>query len=206
MSKNDAECVRFDERENVLSSVELLRLIAPLLNEHPTYWKWMVIAAYDAIQGAMVCALTDTTGISALTDKSRREVLNWIDKDSKTHGGPPKERLAFFKDLIARCDLNQSWRPPTANMASYGLLSAMKRIGRVQRGVRRAFLVRPRHSLSTRELLAWSHPRLARAPLRERRNACRAVRRAAEQLAIRVGRRWPDGLLWRARECDMAAT
>src|SRR5262245_45307724 len=92
------------------------------------------------------------------------------------------------------------WTPPAANMASYGLLSAMKRIGRVQRGVRRAFLVRPRHSLSTRELLAWSHPRLARAPLRERRNACRAVGRAAEQLAIRVGRRWPDGLLWRARD------
>src|SRR5262245_54284987 len=98
------------------------------------------------------------------------------------------------------------WTPPAASMASYGLLSAMKRIGRVQRGVRRAFLVRPRHSLSTRELLAWSHPRLARAPLRERRNACRAVRRAAEKLAIRVGRRWPDGLLWRARGRDMAAT
>src|SRR5262249_54732704 len=50
--------------------------------------------------------------------------------------------------------------------------------------VRRAFLVRPWHSLSTRELLAWSHPRLARARLRERRNACRAVRRVAAKLAV----------------------
>src|SRR5262245_62082921 len=83
-------------------------------------------------------------------------------------------------------------------MASYGLLSAMKRIGRVQEGIRRAFLMRSRHSLSTRELLAWSHPRLARAPLRARRNACRAVRRAADKLAIRVGRRLADGLLWGA--------
>jgi hypothetical protein len=82
----------------------------------------------------------------------------------------------------------------------------MKPIGRVQKGVRRAFLVYPDRAFTTRELLAWSHPRGVARPLRERRNYCRAIRRAADQVAIRVGRHWPDGLIWRLRECNMDAT
>jgi hypothetical protein len=74
----------------------------------------------------------------------------------------------------------------------------MKRIGRVQRGVQRAFLVFPGRSFTTRELLAWTHPRGIGRSLRDRRNYCRAIRRVADQVATRVGRRWPDGLVWRA--------
>jgi hypothetical protein len=32
---------------------------------------------------------------------------------------------------------------------------------------------------------------------RERHNYARAIRRAAEQIAVRVGRVWPDGVVWR---------
>jgi hypothetical protein len=35
----------------------------------------------------------------------------------------------------------------------------MKPIGRVQKSVLRAFRARPKHSFTTRELLAWTHPR-----------------------------------------------
>jgi hypothetical protein len=76
--------------------------------------------------------------------------------------------------------------------------SAMKPgVGRVQKAIRRAFRARPGHSFTTRELLAWSHPRGARRPLHDRRNCCRAIRHAADQPCVRVGRLWPDGVLWK---------
>jgi hypothetical protein len=84
---------------------------------------------------------------------------------------------------------------------------------RVQRGIRRAFVAYPDHEFTTRELLEWTHPRArgwrrprkgnplpARA--RDRDNHCRAIRRACDQLAVRVGRRWPDGVVWRLKTDD----
>jgi hypothetical protein len=54
--------------------------------------------------------------------------------------------------------------------------------------------------LSTRQLAEWTHPRLDGLPYRLRRNACRAIRRAAPTVGlVRAGRRWPDGVLWRLR-------
>src|SRR5258705_4623237 len=65
-------------------------------------------------------------------------------------------------------------------------MSPKTRIGRVQRGIRRAFIVRP-GVWSTRELLEWTHARRlyqGKRSHRERHNYCRAVRRAADQLAL----------------------
>jgi hypothetical protein len=72
-------------------------------------------------------------------------------------------------------------------------------VGHVQKAIRRAFRALPGHSFTTRELLAWTHPRSAQRSLRQRRNYCRAIRHAADRMAISVGRRWPDGLIWRAK-------
>jgi hypothetical protein len=75
------------------------------------------------------------------------------------------------------------------------------RIGRVQRGILRAFIVAP--EWTTRELMEWTHSlalyRGGRSH-RERHYYCRDIRRAADRIAARVGRRWPDGIVWRARE------
>ena len=75
------------------------------------------------------------------------------------------------------------------------------RIGRVQLGIRRAAIVAPDREWTTRQLMEWTHT----MPLhwggrshRERHNYCRAIRRAALSVgATRVGRRWPDGIIWR---------
>jgi hypothetical protein len=75
------------------------------------------------------------------------------------------------------------------------------RIGRVQRGIRRAFIADDRE-WSTRQLMAWTHVRAlyeGRSTYRERHYYARDIRRAADRLAIRVGRRWPDGIIWRLR-------
>jgi len=57
--------------------------------------------------------------------------------------------------------------------------------GRVERGLRRAFRIR--QEWTTRDLLSWTHPTSGRWPLWARRNACRAIRGAAD----RVSRDYP---------------
>ena len=92
--------VRFDEIDDVLASLDLLVLVARLVRETPSYWKWAIVAAHDALQGAMVCALNDTSGVSVLEQQSARKMLDWIDMQE---GEAPKARLAGFKTLLQRC-------------------------------------------------------------------------------------------------------
>jgi hypothetical protein len=95
--------VRFDEIKDVLASVDLVALLAPLVREEPQYWKWIVIGAHSALQGAMVCALADSTNTSILTNRSATKMLDWLNTDEATRGEYPKERLAEFEDLVRRC-------------------------------------------------------------------------------------------------------
>jgi hypothetical protein len=92
--------LRFDAIEDVLSSLDLLALVAGLVRKQPSYWKWMIVAAHGGLQGAMVCALNDTSGVSVLDNKSARKTLKWYDARK---GTMPQGRLADFKSLLARC-------------------------------------------------------------------------------------------------------
>jgi hypothetical protein len=52
--------IRFnDEFEDVLASVELVALVAPRLCDNPSLWKWMIVGAQSALQGAMVAPGSD---------------------------------------------------------------------------------------------------------------------------------------------------
>jgi hypothetical protein len=93
----------FDQFEDVLASVELVALLAPLVRQKPQYWKWIIIGAHNALQAAMVCAFADSTGTSVLTDRSAKEVLDWLNADPATRGEYPKERLPEFGKLLNRC-------------------------------------------------------------------------------------------------------
>jgi hypothetical protein len=73
------EWVRFNEYEDVLASTDLLALVAPSLGEQPSNWKWMIIAAHNGLQGALVCAIKDTSGTNVLKRKSAKERLTWLD-------------------------------------------------------------------------------------------------------------------------------
>ena len=48
--------ISFDEIGDVLASVELISSLAPTLVDNPLGWKWVILAAHSAMQGAMVCA------------------------------------------------------------------------------------------------------------------------------------------------------
>jgi len=82
--------------------------------------------------------------------------------------------------------------------------------GFVVRGCRRAFLAAGNREVTAAELFAWCYARRTRHKrvrlsardgdemFLDRRNAYRAIRRAAGKMAIRVGRVWPGGNMWRA--------
>jgi hypothetical protein len=92
--------VRFDQSEDALASVELIALLAPLVRDKPHYWKWIIIGAHNALQGAMVCAFTDSTETSILEKKSAAKVREWDNTDESTRGEHPEPRLANFEKLL----------------------------------------------------------------------------------------------------------
>ncbi len=94
--------IRFDEIEDVLTSIDLLAHVAPLVKSSPSQWKWIIIGAQNGLQSAMVSVLGGTSGINVLNEKSRRLVLAWHEK--RNGNDPyPSERLAEFDVLLERC-------------------------------------------------------------------------------------------------------
>jgi hypothetical protein len=89
--------VRFDQFEDVLASTDLLAIVAPRLPEQPSLWKWMIIATHSGLQGALVCAIKDTSGTNILKKDSAKESLTWLDKLT---GSPPPQHLHNFIPLL----------------------------------------------------------------------------------------------------------
>jgi hypothetical protein len=106
-SRRKMRFVKFDEIEDVIVSLELVALTAPLVINQPSYWKWMIVGAQSALQGAMVCALRRkaTTNISVLSDRSAREWLEWYEqsRDNPEAPQPGEQKLASFGVLLKRC-------------------------------------------------------------------------------------------------------
>lgn len=100
MGTDSEHYLRFDEIEGVLSSLDLLALVAGLVRKQPAYWKWVIVAAHDALQGSMVCALNDTSSVNVLADKSARKTIEWHDT---REGTMPTQWLAEFETLLAGC-------------------------------------------------------------------------------------------------------
>jgi hypothetical protein len=91
--------VRFDEFEDVLASTDLLAIVAPRLLEQPSNWKWMIIAAHNGLQGALVCAIRDSSGTNVLKKRSAKAMLTWLDNPA---GPPPQEHLDDFIPLLKK--------------------------------------------------------------------------------------------------------
>ncbi len=92
-----------NEREDVVGSLELARLLLPRTAEEPLLWKWVLIAAHSAVTGAMICALsgTDRTGALRVPDQVRLQKLSRVPFDPQRP--PPEVRPASFNELLKWC-------------------------------------------------------------------------------------------------------
>jgi hypothetical protein len=94
--------IRFDQFEDVIASVELVALVAPLPGDNSLRCKWMIIGAHSALQGAMVCALFDLMSVLAKASKKNKKAAQ-----QAANLNVPQElienRLAKFDDLLKRC-------------------------------------------------------------------------------------------------------
>jgi hypothetical protein len=124
--------LRFDEIENVLSSLDLLALVGKLVRTKPSYWKWVIIAAHDALQGATVCVLGGTSGVGVLDKKSASTMLVWFDSQK---GEIPEERLAEFGTPLTRCQES----PPTAGEPLILKKAQLKDINTLHKSLRNKF-------------------------------------------------------------------
>lgn len=57
-NKDNLNCLRIDEKENAIDSLEMSLSFLKKTKENKFYWKWVIIAIYNALYGFMVCALT----------------------------------------------------------------------------------------------------------------------------------------------------
>lgn len=104
--KDNENWFRTDEIEEFISAIEFCAFLTNHLANNWNYWKWLIVAAHNALQGIFVCALRgiDTTGTSMLTKKSSAEVWHWLNVESREPSPPscPKEQLAPMLDLYKR--------------------------------------------------------------------------------------------------------
>jgi hypothetical protein len=89
--------IHFDEREDVISSLELLGSLVSNVDKSPRDWKWCIIAAHSALQGALVCILSGTAEIGAMREDLQSAWLEWFDNRK---GKEPDTKLADFKTLL----------------------------------------------------------------------------------------------------------
>lgn len=89
--------LEIDKFEDVIASTDVLALVSQSLKERPSNWKWIILAAQNGLQAAIVCALKDSSGTSILANPA--EMLQWLD----TQAGPmPPQKLANFLELLDR--------------------------------------------------------------------------------------------------------
>jgi len=128
--------LRIDERTDVLTSLSLCLDLLKKTQTEPSNWKWAVLSLHNALQGAMVCHLSGTAQLGALSEKCVTEWLDWRERDRRgevrrilngvdefgiqsfrfatAKDRPPKERLADAKELFGRLDSKGSRCEPGA--------------------------------------------------------------------------------------------
>ncbi len=88
----------FDEFEDAVLSIELAAEKFSGVQTSPTLWKWVMLAMQNALQGAMVLALTGTDGCGALFPDSQKRNREWLQSPTPVR---PRRAMADFNTLLA---------------------------------------------------------------------------------------------------------
>src|SRR5262245_17333004 len=94
--------VRFNVYEDVVTSLELVAHLAPFLSKQSQHWKWMIVGAHSALQGAMVCGLFDRNAVLKKRNRKNKKAA----QQAAALGVPQawvEGRLEDFLVLFRRC-------------------------------------------------------------------------------------------------------
>ncbi len=157
MPNSDNSWLRIDERTDVLASLAVCLTCLQKVNEHPIFWKQVLVSLHNGLQGALVCHLSGTAQMGALDEKSLRKTHEWHEKDragkieyelsyedgwqvhrakSESDEFPP-QRLADAKTLFSRlCD--ETMRAEAAGsmiVVTEGQINSFERLHSLRNGL-----------------------------------------------------------------------
>jgi hypothetical protein len=95
-----------EEREAVMALRAALEWTNQALHGEVYYWKWAILALHNALQGFMVLALAGSSGLGALTLKSRKK---WLEAH-EAGAVPPEEWLMPVPQLFEALQRPDSMR------------------------------------------------------------------------------------------------
>ena len=75
--------LEIDERTDILASLSLCSLSLNGISKYPARWKWLILALHNSLQGAMVCHLSGTAQLGALSKHCVEVSLEWHDRDRR---------------------------------------------------------------------------------------------------------------------------
>ena len=96
--------LRTDEENEAIESLAMARTMVTKVSEHPSYWRWVIIALHNATQGFMVLSLRHGNSLMVLSKKSYKE---WMDayENKKPF---PEERMDTFLALYRKVKQKKS--------------------------------------------------------------------------------------------------
>ncbi|WAC49375.1 hypothetical protein OVA03_05560 [Asticcacaulis sp. SL142] len=109
--------LRTDERRDVIASLKMCLIAVIGTRSDLALWKWAILSLHNALQGAMVCHLSGTAQLGALSEKCAYEWLKWYEKDASGE----IERVETGVDefgVIQTKIVNQQDLPPKEHLAT----------------------------------------------------------------------------------------
>ena len=109
------EFVHFDECEDAVVAIELVGSQSVDVQKRPSQWKWVIMAMQNAVQGAMVLALSGTDGCGALNPNSQQENRAWLQHLDPRH---PRRVMANYNELLERIRKPELMEGPVPNLSA----------------------------------------------------------------------------------------
>lgn len=115
--------IHIDERLDVLASLEFCAISLTHTRQTERAWKWVVLSLHSALQGAMVCHLSGTAQLGALTEQSASKWLAWYNnkRPSETETESMQESFDEFGAPITHAEDNGE-PAPVETVASAAVL------------------------------------------------------------------------------------
>ena len=113
--------IHIDERLDVLASLEMCAISLTHTRQTERAWKWVVLSLHSALQGAMVCHLSGTAQLGALTEQNASKWLAWYNNNRRSETESMQENIDEFGVPLTHAEDNGE-PAPDAYVASADVL------------------------------------------------------------------------------------